>query len=161
VWINEIHYDNTGADTDEGVEIAGTAGTNLLGYSLVAYNGAATSRSTYDSETLTGTIPDQSAGFGTLWIPFGGLQNGHPDGVALVDPFGAVVGFVCYGGTFAAMNGPAMGTTCVDTVVVESSADTVGMSLQLTGTGASYASFVWTGPVAHSRGMVNAGQIIN
>lgn len=31
VWINEIHYDNTGDDVDEGVEIAGPAGTDLTG----------------------------------------------------------------------------------------------------------------------------------
>jgi hypothetical protein len=34
VWINEIHYDNTGADTGEFVEIAGPAGTSLVGYSI-------------------------------------------------------------------------------------------------------------------------------
>ena len=27
-WINEFHYDNTGTDIDEGVEIAGAAGTD-------------------------------------------------------------------------------------------------------------------------------------
>ncbi len=29
VFINEIHYDNSGTDTNEGVEIAGPAGTDL------------------------------------------------------------------------------------------------------------------------------------
>src|SRR5690606_35209169 len=40
VWVNEIHYDNSGADADEGVEIAGTAGTDLAGWRLVFYNGS-------------------------------------------------------------------------------------------------------------------------
>ncbi len=31
VFINEIHYDNTSTDANEGVEIAGPAGTNLTG----------------------------------------------------------------------------------------------------------------------------------
>ena len=34
------------------------------------------------------------------------------------------------------------------------------MSLQLTGTGSTYAAFTWSGPVAHSRGAINAGQTI-
>jgi hypothetical protein len=39
VFINEIHYDNTGTDVGEGVEIAGTAGTDLTGWSIIPYNG--------------------------------------------------------------------------------------------------------------------------
>ena len=31
VFINEIHYDNTGTDAGEAIEIAGPAGTNLAG----------------------------------------------------------------------------------------------------------------------------------
>ncbi len=32
IFINEIHYDNTGGDAGEGVEIAGPAGTDLSGW---------------------------------------------------------------------------------------------------------------------------------
>ena len=39
VFINEIHYDNTGADVGEGVEIAGPAGTNLACFRIYLYNG--------------------------------------------------------------------------------------------------------------------------
>jgi hypothetical protein len=39
VFINEIHYDNAGTDVGEGVEIAGYAGIDLTGWSLVPYNG--------------------------------------------------------------------------------------------------------------------------
>jgi hypothetical protein len=35
VFINEIHYDNNGTDVNEGVEIAGPAGTNLTGWKVV------------------------------------------------------------------------------------------------------------------------------
>ena len=38
VFINEIHYDNTGADAGEAVEIAGQAGLNLSAYELIFYN---------------------------------------------------------------------------------------------------------------------------
>ncbi len=39
VFINEIHYDNDGTDADEAIEIAGPAGTDLTGWSVVLYNG--------------------------------------------------------------------------------------------------------------------------
>ena len=35
VFINEIHYDNTGTDANEAIEIAGPAGTDLTGWSIV------------------------------------------------------------------------------------------------------------------------------
>ena len=35
LWINEFHYDNTGGDIGEFVEIAGSAGLDLAGYDLV------------------------------------------------------------------------------------------------------------------------------
>ena len=40
VFINEIHYDNSGTDVNEFIEIAGPAGTNLAEYSIVLYNGS-------------------------------------------------------------------------------------------------------------------------
>lgn len=39
VFINEIHYDNSGTDSGEPIEIAGPAGTDLTGWSVVLYNG--------------------------------------------------------------------------------------------------------------------------
>jgi len=64
VFINELHYDNSGADSGEGVEIAGPAGTDLAGYQVVFYNGSnGTSYATLD---LTGTISDLDDGFGVL-----------------------------------------------------------------------------------------------
>lgn len=35
IFINEIHYDNDGGDTGEAIEIAGPAGSDLTGWSLV------------------------------------------------------------------------------------------------------------------------------
>ena len=70
VFINEFHYDNTGTDVGEFIEIAGPAGTDLTSWSLFRYNGANgqvyTSPTT--SETLNGTIADQGNGFGTVVI---------------------------------------------------------------------------------------------
>ena len=39
VFINEIHYDTAGTDVGEFIEIAGPAGTDLTGWTLVLYNG--------------------------------------------------------------------------------------------------------------------------
>ena len=35
VFINELHYDDAGADENETIEVAGPANTNLVGWSLV------------------------------------------------------------------------------------------------------------------------------
>lgn len=37
--INEIHYDNKGADPRKAVEVAAPAGTDLTGYRIVFYYG--------------------------------------------------------------------------------------------------------------------------
>src|SRR5688572_11624245 len=142
VFINEIHYDNTGTDAGEAIEIAGPAGTNLSGWSLVLYNGAG--GAPYDTKALTGIIPNQQAGFGTLHFtyPINGVQNGSPDGVALVNGT-TVVQFLSYEGTFAATNGPANGMTSVDIGVSENGADPLGRSLQRGGTGQFYEDFTW------------------
>lgn len=75
VFINEFHYDNTGTDTNEFIEIAGLAGTDLSGWSLVLYNGSSSVLSVYDTINLSGTIPDQNNGFGTLSFDTPGLQK--------------------------------------------------------------------------------------
>ncbi len=38
VFINEIHYENVGLDVNEGIEIAGPAGTNLDNWKLYVYS---------------------------------------------------------------------------------------------------------------------------
>ncbi len=155
-WINEIHYDNTGADADEGVEIAGPAGLSLTGWSLVGYTGSNTLR--YDTVLLSGVLPDQENGFGTLWFSFLGLQNGSPDGLALIDAAGGVVEFLSYEGSFTAGDGPAAGLSSVDIGVSEPNDTPVDMSLQLRGVGNTSAQFTWTSPGPHTRGAVNSDQ---
>ena len=39
VRIAEIHYDNTGTDTGEAIEISGPAGTSLTGWQIVLLTG--------------------------------------------------------------------------------------------------------------------------
>lgn len=156
VFINEMHYDNTGADAGEAVEVAGPAGTNLAGWQLVPYNGA--NGQTYTPIiSLTGTIPNQQNGFGTLSFAILGLQNGSPDGIALVNG-GTVVQFLSYEGAFTATNGPANGMTSTDIFVSENGSEALGQSLQLSGSGQFYEDFTWNAPATATFGLVNTGQ---
>ncbi len=158
VWINELHYDNDGTDTGESFEIAGPAGTSLSGWSVVAYNG--NGGVVYDTENLSGTLPDQMGGYGTLSFPMVGMQNGSPDGLALVDDSGTVVLFITYEGVIVATDGPALGLTSEDIGVAEASDSAVGYSLQLGGAGTTYADFTWQGSAANTFGAVNTGQTL-
>ena len=156
VFINEIHYDNTGTDTGEAIEIAGPAGTDLTGWSLVLYNG--NGGALYNTISLSGSIPDAGDGFGVLDYPTIGLQNGFPDGVALVDGTDTVVQFLSYEGSFTAVDGPAAGLPSLDIGVEEPFDTPIGFSLQLTGTGVVYEDFVWAGPAAATFGSINTDQ---
>lgn len=157
VWINEFHYDNADADTGEFIEVAGAAGTSLSSYKIWLYNGVG--GMTYDSISLSGTLPDEGNGFGALSFAAPGLQNGSPDGFALYDG-SMVLQFLSYEGTFTATAGVASGMTSQDVGVDEEPAPAIGMSLQLTGTGDSYGDFTWSGPAPASPGSLNAGQSV-
>jgi hypothetical protein len=158
VFFNEIHYDNTGTDTGEAIEIAGQAGTDLTGWSLVLYNGS--NGTGYNTKILAGIITDQQNGFGTLSFsyPVNGIQNGSPDGLALIDASSSVIQFPSYQGSFTAVGGPADGLLSVDIGVAESSGTPIGNSLQLTGSGTDSSDFTWAAAMADTFGAVNTGQ---
>ncbi|MGA9595590.1 MAG: hypothetical protein WBV06_05515, partial [Acidimicrobiia bacterium] len=155
-FINEIHYDNTSTDTGEAIEVAGPAGTDLTGWSILLYNG--NGGAVYDTIALSGTIPDQDSGYGTLSFPRAGIQNGSPDGLALVDASNGVVQFLSYEGSFIAVGGAADGMTSTDIGVEEASSSAVGDSLQLTGSGTAYEDFTWAASQPNTFGAVNTGQ---
>jgi DNA/RNA endonuclease G (NUC1) len=127
---SEIHYDNTGTDAGEAIEIEGPAGTDLTGWSVVLYDG--TPRTAYDTRVLSGTIPASCDGRGVIALTYAtnGIQNGSPDGFALVNAAGQVVEFLSYEGTLTAVDGPAAGTLSVDIGVAEPSTLPLGQSLQ-------------------------------
>ncbi|TMP79371.1 endonuclease I [Pseudoalteromonas phenolica] len=157
-WINELHYDNNGSDVNEGVEIAGAAGVDLSGWQLVAYNG--NGGAAYKTISLSGTLADQQSGFGTKFFAISGLQNGGPDGIALVDNTGKLVQFLSYEGTFTATDGAAQGQSSTAIPVSETSSTAVGHALQLTGSGSKYSDFTWQ-VTASTYNQVNSGQSFN
>jgi endonuclease I len=156
VFINEFHYDNVGTDAGERVEIVGPAGTNLSGWKVLAYDG--TGRASYASFTLSGTLPNQCGGYGTAAFATVNLQNGAPDGLALVDASGALIQFLSYEGSFIGSGGAANGRTSVDVGKLEDSATPVGHSIQLSGTGTQASQFIWNAPRTSSFGSCNTGQ---
>ena len=125
----------------EGVEIAGSAGLDLSGWSLALYNG--NGGAVYGTVALGGVLPEQGEGLGTLWFAVAGLQNGSPDGLALIDPAGSVVELSSYEGTLAAVGGPAGGLLSVDIGVSEDGATALGSALQLAGSGTARGAFAW------------------
>jgi len=158
VFINEIHYDNDGGDTGEAIEIAGPAGTDVSGWSIVRYNG--NGGSSYGTDVLSGVLVNQQGGFGTLVVeyPSNGLQNGAPDGIALVNASNVVEQFLSYEGTFAAVGGPADGMTSTDIGVTEPGTTPIGDSLQLTGSGTAAEHFTWAVAQPSTFCAVNTGQ---
>ena len=140
LWVNEVHYSNTGADTNEGVEIAGPAGADVAGFTIHAYNGSV--GTVYLTTNLSGVFPDEGCGFGTLWFAVPGLQN-DVDGIALARNTN-VIQFLSYEGVFTASNGPALNQVSVN-IGTESDTLAIGRSLQLQGAGSNYAAFAWAG----------------
>ncbi|MEL7218663.1 MAG: lamin tail domain-containing protein, partial [Pseudomonadota bacterium] len=155
LFINEFHYDNIAADIGEFIEVAGTAGLDLTGYSISLYDGG--DGTVYDTINLSGTIDDEGNGFGALSFAQSGIQNG-PDGFALVDPSGNVLQFLSYEGTFAAIDGPASGMTSESVGRSENAGTPAGNSIQLTGNGDVASDFTWVSEVSESPGSLNAGQ---
>lgn len=168
VWINEIHYDNVGADVNEGFEIAGPVGTDLSCYRILLYNGA--NGQLYRTEVLSGILTDQACGFGFKWfpLPVDGFQNGAPDGIVLqyapqtnncgVAHADTILQLLSYEGSFTATNGPAAGLLLADIGVAETGSTPVGHSLQLGGVGTAYAQFTWQNALANTYDAVNNNQ---
>jgi hypothetical protein len=144
---SEIHYDNSGDDVSEQIEIEGPANADLTGWSVVLYNGG--SGDVYDQKALSGLIPSSCGDRGVVVVPFTSIQNGSPDGFALVHN-GEVVQFLSYEGSFTAVGGPATGITSTDIKVEEPSSSSAISSLQLNATTGK-----WFGPARRTFGRCN------
>ncbi|MGB6220382.1 endonuclease/exonuclease/phosphatase family protein [Haloferula sp.] len=163
VFINEFHYDNFSDDVGEFVEIVVGPGFTgeLSGVELVFYNGnngAEGARHGLDSFTLGTTT---SSGHRVYSKLISGIQNGSPDGFALVVE-GVATSFLSYEGSFMAVDGPASGMTSMDVGVSQGTNDQAGTNaIGLVGTGGSSLDFTWQKiSGSHSPGAVNAGQTL-
>lgn len=161
MWINEIHYDNTGGDVDEFVEVVveDTFMGSLSDLEIIFYNGSnGTIITQSEPRTLNTFDVGQNSGGFTIYSRLfpSGIQNGNPDGIALING-GTVVEFISYEGTLTATEGPANGMTSVDIGVAEPGA--IGESLQLSGQGNLRNLFTWQAPATATRGLLNNNQI--
>ena len=159
VFINEIHYDNVGGDVAEAIELVVPETTDLNGWTLELYNGrgGAVYR-TVDLSTTTLQNAIGGLGFILIELPTNGLQNGAPDGIALIDNTNTVIQFLSYEGVFEATDGAAIGLTSTDIEVAETSSTAIGTSLQLTGDGLVYTDFTWSPSDTSTYGAINSGQ---
>ena len=138
-YVTELHYDNTGGDVGEFVEIyipnTFTGNLSDLTVSLINGNDCVTAYNSITADLMTAGATDTGGTYYT-WYPTS-IQNGAPDGVQ-VDDAGMVIDFITYEGTCP---------NAIDIGVAEAGA--IGESLQLVGG-------VWIGPVAESPGQPNA-----
>jgi len=163
VFINEFHYDNSGGDSGEFVEIVvgpGYAGS-LSEVSLFLYNGngGTTYSEHYSLDTFESTFATTS-GHQIFSKEISGIQNGSPDGFALVAG-GIVSQFISYEGAFLATNGAADGLFSTDIGVAQQPESSPGTSsLGLTGSGGNAADFAWTrfDGEPFTAGLANSGQ---
>lgn len=161
-WINEIHYNNTGTDAGEFIEVVieNPGSLSIPDFVVTLYNG--NNGESYDSKSLDQFTVGVTSETFTLYYymyPENGIQNGDEDGMALSYEGVLLNGqFLSYQGTLVAANGPAAGMTSEDIGVYEDSSTPIGESLQLSGTGSSYGEFLWQMPAAETPGQLNNNQ---
>jgi len=146
--INEFHYDNDGADIGEFIEVRVAAGTDVSATTLALYNG--NGGGLYATLNLPAAPATSDGVFDYYVVDAPGLQNGFPDGIALING-GTVVEFLSYEGAMIAADGPAAGLTSTDVGVTELGTTPVGFSLQRNADG------TWRDPEAETRGGANDG----
>lgn len=176
IWINEFHYDNIGGDTNEFVEVA-ISTTNMSGftasdYAIEFYNGSNGalygSTATLDTFAISGpfAVTGSMKEITLYTIFFPGIQNGAPDGIALVNVTNSTVeSFLSYEGTMTATGASgiaaALSAMSIDVGVQESNSDPEGGSLATTGPGDDAddfgaSSFILTSSA--TPGAINTGQ---
>jgi predicted extracellular nuclease len=153
-FISEFHYDNSGTDADEFIEVQVPPGASTAGWSIVLYNGA--TGASYDTDALPAASPPAGGASAVAVIdyPVNGIQNGSPDGIALVDATNALVEFLSYEGTFAGIGGPADAVTSVDIGASENGSGAVGNSLSKRLNPAT-ENYEWQGEAPNTKGTLN------
>ena len=125
--INEVDYDQVGADADGFVEIenVGDAAADLTGVALVFVDGGGSVE--YRRSNLTGTLEP-----GGFLVVASDAQNGAPDGLALVDTAsntlldalsyeGEITSAQIGTGTFSLVEGSALPASVADSNAVDGS----------------------------------------
>lgn len=161
IFINEIHYDNSGFDTGEFIEVV--VGPDFTGrlseVDIVLYNGG--TGESYGTHALSSfsldTIADSGHQIYSKEIP--AIQNGGSDGIAIIQN-DLLLQFLSYEGSLTATAGPASGATSTDIGVSQSSSQLAGeASIGLIGEGSAPEDFTWTRFTgSFTKGTKNEGQ---
>ena len=174
LFINEIDYDNSGTDSNEWVEITGTAGQSLNGYELVMVNQLGTTYATFDLTPASFTFSDETGsgwGFFVIGIVYPGysvtadftpgtwtaneIQNGTNDSMQLRLTAGPVnVHFVDY-------DGNNLNTTDDQFTALTDSTTDLQTTLYLTGSGDGFSDFSFANTSGNGTpGAINNGQTL-
>ena len=167
VFVNEFHYDNSGSDAGEFIEVVVapgfvSGGGNLSDIVVVVYNGNASQapQSTIPLTTFDNFLSPTIENGYQIFTHDVRLQN-ETEGIAIVID-GTVTQFISYEGTITALAGPATGQQSVDVGVRQDPLFAPGFgSIGLTGAGADSGSMTWERfdpDVPHSPGQINPGQ---
>ena len=155
--LNEIDYDQVGADTGGFVEIhnAGTGAADLSGVALVLVDGGTGTE--YARRTLTGSLAA-----GAYLVVEVDPQNGAPDGAALLGPGGALLDALAYEGaieaatigsaTYDLVEGTPLPATTADSNTVDGS-----LSRVPNGSDTNDAAADWAFTATVTRGAANVG----
>ena len=157
VWINEFHYENSGNDTIEFIELVvdTLSTTNLENIHITLVNG--NDNASYGEISFADFIrTDTIDSFLFLVAEVGSIQNGSPDGIALLYN-DKITEFISYEGAFTT----STWGLSTDIMVEESASTPVGYSLQRIGRGDNYPDFSWDTPRKNTKGTLNENQILS
>ncbi len=152
-WINEIHYDNAGADQNEFVEVvvASPEMYSLIDLSLYMYNGY--NGEHYCMDCISEFTPGERIGPYQFYTWFQrGIQN-DTEGMILVY-HDTLVDIIAYEGSFTGTLAPAEGLLFPDVGVAETGSSPVTSSIYLSGLPGSD----WLYGTASTPGYENPGQ---
>ncbi|MBK7094348.1 MAG: T9SS type A sorting domain-containing protein [Saprospiraceae bacterium] len=129
--INEFNYEGESNTEFVEVYIPDPQPTKIKSYFVELYNG--TNGTKYAEKSLDSmNVTTGDAGTFYVWENID-IQNGSPDGIALIGECGDVIEFKSYEGIFTASEGKAKGIKSVDVGVAEISNYPGNSSLQLIG----------------------------
>ncbi|MDZ7795569.1 MAG: T9SS type A sorting domain-containing protein [Candidatus Marinimicrobia bacterium] len=152
-WINEIHYDNAGADQDEFVEVVVASPENysLIDLHLYMYNGYDGTH--YCLDCISEFTPGERIGPYQFYTWYHrGIQN-DTEGMILVY-HDTLVDIIAYEGSFTGTLPPAEGLVFPDVGVAETGSSPVTASIYLSGLPGSD----WLYGTASTPGNKNPGQ---
>ncbi len=172
VFINEVHYTNWGEDMDEGVELAGPAGTDLSPYELYLYEQGGSSQNKCipygDVISFSGVIDNEDGQMGAVWFPIPDLED-YTGGFVLYNTVRKeIVQFLTYRQILTAQGGIADGVVSERMLTASNQparelndpSFPPGTSMQLVGTGKCPSDFDWDPQLDATPGVLNALQAV-